>query len=270
MYKQLLSKSDMVCRLCGISDDKLHPYDEGISYCSSCNGIFRVEPNKQHHHTKEFDKDEFTRLKNKKGDKKFWKLVSDEYFNYLKSKTDMSFKHVFDVGSYYGTFVKSLTDIGIDAEGIEGNQNLVRLGVTDNVKHGYFDTSYKSDKKYDLISLTQMLYYLPDSFAVLKKCHEMLNDNGLIFISTINPQSSIIQGKLTPTFQPHVNIYLSKTNFSSLEDYELLDYTAYMADMFNDMYKHNKLKMIKYMAGFKKAYSVNPDGNHAFLLLKKK
>jgi hypothetical protein len=43
-----------------------------------------------------------------------------------------------------------------------------------------------------------------------------------------------------------------------------------MPDMFNDMYKHNKFKMIKYMAGLKKPYSVNSDGNHAFLLLKKK
>ena len=166
----------------------------------------------------EFDKDVFTRLKNKKGDKRFWKLVSDEYVKYLKLKTDMSFKHVFDVGTYYGTFIKSLTDIGIDAEGIEANQNLVRLGVTDKIKHGYFDTNYKSGKKYDLISLTQMLYYLPDSFSILKKCHEMLTDDGLIFISTINPQSSLIQEKLTATFQPNVNVYLSKTNFSSLKE----------------------------------------------------
>ena len=35
----------MVCKLCGISDDKLRSYDEGISYCISCNGIFRIEPN---------------------------------------------------------------------------------------------------------------------------------------------------------------------------------------------------------------------------------
>ena len=260
----------MVCKLCGIADDKLRSYDEGISYCISCNGIFRVEPNKQCYHTQEFDKDVFTRLKNKKGDKRFWKVVSDEYVKYLKLKTDMSFKHVFDVGSYYGTFTKSLTDIGIDAEGIEANQNLVRLGVTDKIKHGYFDANYKSDKKYDLISLTQMLYYPPDGFSILKKCYEMLTNNGLIFISTINPQSSLIQGKLIPVFQYYVNAFLSKTNFSNLEDYELLDYTTYMADMFNDMYTHNKFKMIKYMSGFKKAYSVNPDGNHAFLLLKKK
>ena len=261
----------MVCKLCGISDDKLTPYDEGISYCISCNGIFREEPrDSTNHHTKEFDKEEFTRLKNKKGDVRFWKLVSDEYVKYLKSKTDMSFKHVFDIGLYYGTFVKSLTDIGIDAEGIEANQNRVRLAVTDKIQHGYFDINYKSDKKYDLISLTQMIYYLPDSYSILKKCHEMLTDKGLIFISTINPQSSIVIEKLVPTFQPHVNIYLSKTNYSNLDNYELLDYTAYMPDMFNDMYKHNKFKMIKYMAGLKKAYSVNPDGNHAFLLLKKK
>jgi len=34
----------MVCGLCGISDDKLTPYEEGVSYCGSCNGIFRIKP----------------------------------------------------------------------------------------------------------------------------------------------------------------------------------------------------------------------------------
>jgi SAM-dependent methyltransferase len=260
----------MVCKLCGISSS-ITPYEDGVMYCDSCNGIFRINPNDTTtHHTKEFDKVEFTRLKNKKGDKRFWSLNSDEYVKYLKSKTSMKFKHVLDVGSYYGTFVKSLTDMGMDAEGIEANQNLVRLSVTDKVRHGYFDENFDSNKKFDLISLTQMIYYLPDSFVILKKCHEMLNDDGLIFISTINPESSLVQKKLVPTFQPHVNIFLSKTNYSNLKDFELLDYTAYMPDMFNEMYKHNKFKMIKYMAGLKKPYSLNTDGNHAFLLLKKR
>ena len=114
-----------------------------------------------------------------------------------------------------------------------------------------------------------MIYYLPDSFAILKKCHEMLNDNGLVFISTINPESSLIKNKLTVNFTPDVNIYLSKLNYAHLENFELLDYTNYNADMFNEMYQHNKIKMIKFMVGLKKPYTINPDGNHAFLLLKK-
>lgn len=261
----------MTCRLCNVTDDKLTPYDDGVLRCESCDGIFRVKSNETvSHHTKEFDEKKFTKLKNKKGDVLFWKLVSDAYVEYLKSKTSMKFKHVLDIGSYYGTFVKSLREAGIDAEGIEADENLVRLAVTNKIQHGYFDTNFKSDKKYDLISLTQMIYYLPDSFSLLKKCHEMLNEDGLIFISTINPQSTLVKEKVVPTFQPHVNMYLSKINYSNLDNFELLDYTVYMPDMFNDMYKHNKFKMIKYMTRFKKCYSLNSNGNHAFLLLKKK
>jgi len=261
----------MTCKLCGAVDDELISYDAGILRCLLCGGIFRIESNDTtNHHTEEFSEEQFTKLKNKKGDIMFWKLISDEYVKYLKSKTNMDFKHVLDIGSYYGTFIKSLTDIDIDAEGIEANQNLVRLAVTDKIQHGYFDNNYKSDKKYDLISLTQMIYYLPDSYSILKKCHEMLTDNGLLFISTINPQSSLVVEKLVPAFQPHVNIYLSKMNYTNLNNFELLDYTTYMPDMFNDMYKHNKFKMIKYMTRLKKAYSKNSDGHHVFLLLKKK
>ncbi len=117
----------MVCRFCNVSEDKLTPYDNGVLRCVSCGAIFRVIVNDTTgHHTKKFNEEEFTRQKNKKGDVRFWKLVSDAYVTYLKSKTSMDFKQVLDVGSYYGTFVKSLTDNSIDAEGIEANQNLVR------------------------------------------------------------------------------------------------------------------------------------------------
>ena len=171
----------MNCRLCG-DTQHLTTFDIGILNCTSCYGIYRIDIKKTDNHLQEADPKKIKKLKNKKGDLKFWKLISDEYINYLKSKTKMDFKYILDIGSLYGSFVKTLNKMNL-ADG--------------------------------------------------------------------------------------VNIFLSHTNYEHLENFELLDYTKLNVDMFNEIYFNNKIKMIKFMIGLKKPYSINPDGNHVFLLLKK-
>jgi Zn ribbon nucleic-acid-binding protein len=96
------------------------------------------------------------------------KLYSDEYIEYLKLKTKMDFKNALEIGPKYGTLIKNLNNIGIDAHRIESDQRYIQLGVTKKIKWDYFDENYHSDTKYDLVCLTQVLYYLPDSYAILK------------------------------------------------------------------------------------------------------
>jgi len=128
--------------------------------------------------------------------------------------------------------------------------------------------------KYDLICLTQMLYYMRDNYTLLKHTKNMLSDNGLIFIATINPESPYLRNELKSTFTgPGTNMVFSKNNFESLEKkigLRLLDYTEYRANMFLDLYtnKNKKLNMIQYFLKLKKVYVPDPDGNHVLLLLK--
>lgn len=250
---------------------------EKILECSKCKAIYSEQPIDSK--TKHFQHDSnmptlSEKIKNKFTHERFWKLLSDEYMNYLKLKTNMNFKTALDVGTYFGSFVYELNKIGIDAYGIESNKKFVQLSVSNKVEWGYFDENYKPKMKYDLICLTQMLYYIRNNYSILEHTRNMLSDDGLIFIATTNPESPYLRNKLKSAFVgPGVNMVLSKYNFESLENkigLKLLDYTPYRTNLFIDLYdgKNKKLNMAKYFLKLKKAYVPDPKGNHVFLLLK--
>ena len=119
-----------------------------------------------------------------------------------------------------------------------------------------------------------MLYYQRDSYAILEKIKEMLSPEGLIFIATTNPQSSIIRNQLRgklPTYG--ANMIFSKKNFESLEEklgLKMLDYTEYRSNLGYDYHtgKNRVLVFLKYFLRIKKAVISDPDGNFAFVLLK--
>lgn len=132
-------------------------------HCKECSVLFREHLNRTKQHIKKtsFQPTIVQKLKNKITHERFWKLISDQYVQYLKNKTDMNFKTAFDIGAQYGTFVKSLNDLGLHTHGIESNEEQIQYSVTKKIESGYFDETYKTDKKFDLISLTEMIYYLP-------------------------------------------------------------------------------------------------------------
>jgi len=116
-----------------------------------------------------------------------------------------------------------------------------------------------------------MLYYLPNGIEVLNFARTLLADDGLIFIATVNPSSSLVKNNDPPAIGgEYINTLLSKKNFELLNNFEVIDYSPYRTNMLIDLYKKNKLAMIGYFSGIKKVNTFDPDGNHVFLLLKKK
>jgi 2-polyprenyl-3-methyl-5-hydroxy-6-metoxy-1,4-benzoquinol methylase len=201
------------------------------------------------------------------------KKNSDEYLQYLKLKTKMNFSNALDIGAKYGTLVNDLNKIGINAYGIESNYENIQLAVTNKIKWVHFDESYKSEIKYDLICLTQMLYYLRDSYAILKCVRNMLNHDGLIFIATINPQSNILKNQLkSELYNFNANMVLSKKNFESLDNklgLEILDYTTYRSDYaISNVTNRNKNIGKWNFLKHRKRSKPDPQGNIAFTLLK--
>lgn len=251
----------MTCIICNSSNTS--EFIENVTRCTDCDAIFKNELFESRNY---FLKEESS--KQGKKDLKFWEIMAKQYVKYLEQKTPMSFKNVLDIGSYFGHFVKMLNDKGINTRGIEVNKTRISQAVTDKMEWGYFDQSFNTDEKFDLICFAEMLYYLPNGIEVLNFARTLLTDNGLIFIATVNPSSSLVKNNDTPAIGGYINTLLSKKNFESLNNFELVDYSPYRTNMLTDMHKKNKFAMIGYFLGIKQVNTPDPDGNHVFVLLK--
>lgn len=257
----------MNCKVCNSEKIEFFFDYENHLICLECNCIFRSNPFEDNKKTIN------NSLKQQLGisiSKRFWDVVANKYIEYIKAKTDLKINTALDIGSAYGHFVKKLLDNGIDADGIEMDQKHYAKRVTNKVKFGYFDESINLDKKYDLISFAQMIYYLTDPISVLNNAKKFLNHDGLIFITTYNTASPFLK-KYPKIIEDSMNVVLSKKNFESLDGFQVVDITNFRADIFLERIKNpttlNELKnFIKFH--FKQPFTESEQGHQSFILLK--
>lgn len=142
-----------------------------------------------------------------------------------------------------------------------------------------FDEKYDLETKYDFISLNQCLYYFSDSFIILNKLSTMLENNGILFISTVNSESSFrLQNKI---WTQGCKMCLSNKIFRNLNNYnlQLQDITSYDDNFYIEYFLHRKGKIstltfwkdsILYLSKLKKIITVKKnDGINNFILLRK-
>jgi len=202
---------------------------------------------------------------------RFFDLVATECLEYLKSKTSMNFKTALDVGCLYGHLVKKLSDSGIDCYGIEKDEYTKPFRITDKIEYREFDENTKLDKKFDLICLTQMIYYVKNPELVLKHSIDLLNPRGWLFISTQDPDSPYLK-EYPQILESKMTKLLKLSEYEKLEDVKLIDCTKFRPDIYLDRLKNptksNELKnFLKYR--FKIPYQKDPSGHHVFFLFQK-
>jgi len=244
-----------------------------IILCKNCHGIFRENKTSEIHSN--INSINFFKLFIHK---RFSKIQSISYIKYLKHKTDFSFKTSLDIGSGLGYFVQQLNHFGVDGYGIESNEYTIQHSVTSKNKCTYFDEYFTSEKKYDLISLNQCLYYFNDSYLIINKVVKMLNKNGLLFVATINPESTFrIKNE---TWTQGCEMCLSKKNFQELDKLglKIVDISSFNDNFIKDFsfYKHKKMnkslffiKTILYLLKIKKMIEPDIDGIQNYVILKK-
>lgn len=186
--------------------------------------------------------------------------IINYYVDYLKLKTKMKFKSILDIGTGYGYLIKKLKKMGIKGEGIESNQLKNKMAVTNNIQHAYFDENFELVGKYDLICFTQVLNYLRNTKQILLNIKKYLNEEGLVFIVTTNPESKyVIQDYSDATEESYYsNMLYSKKNFKNLKEeigLEMIDYTTYREDIALDFIRHNSMiTFFKYRMNLKKPW----------------
>lgn len=248
--------------------------DDKVIICKKCNAIFTKNPVSEKVWY-EADSPNISFMKKIKAiiQNHQSKQNSIDYIKYLKTKTKMDFKKVLEVGANRGFFVDMMNELGVDTIGIESNKNLIKSSKSKKIKWGFFDKNYETKNTYDLICLTHMIYFLRDNYAILKKAKSLLSKNGMIFISTLNPESKFIELEIkTEPLSDWANMIFSQKNFKSLQEnlgLELLDYTTYKSNVHIDTVEKNRfITFIKYFFKLQKSLSLDSEGNFAFILLK--
>jgi predicted TPR repeat methyltransferase len=197
------------------------------------------------------------------------KVYSDFYISYLNKHNVLNVKSCFDIGSSAGVFVDELNQLGIVTEGLEPNTKSIQ---SKKVKKGTFDLNYTTDKKYDLITLPQVIYFLGDFESICKKIKMMLNSDGVIFIVS---EPIEFEGPITytntKTYPLHTETEYKKI-FDRLE-LEILDFSTYQSNIgiaFNQGKLKAILRLFLFMTGLRNSITENSNGNHLYILLKSK
>jgi 2-polyprenyl-3-methyl-5-hydroxy-6-metoxy-1,4-benzoquinol methylase len=91
---------------------------------------------------------------------------------------------LFDLGAGWGHFMMAANELGFEAEGIEMSEQQARYCALDKklkVTQGDFFQMDES-KKFDVITLWDVLEHIDKPGEMLIKCNRMTNDNGYLFI----------------------------------------------------------------------------------------
>lgn len=91
-----------------------------------------------------------------------------------------------DVGSAAGFILKGFSDEGWSGTGLEPNAAMVNLGCDTlglDMSRGTLET-YQTDKKFDLVSMIQVIAHFYDPRTAFETAAGLLNENGCLLIET--------------------------------------------------------------------------------------
>jgi 2-polyprenyl-3-methyl-5-hydroxy-6-metoxy-1,4-benzoquinol methylase len=94
---------------------------------------------------------------------------------------------VLELGSAHGGFVALLNQAGFDATGLELSPSIVELARrTFDVPMllGPLEDQTLPSKSFDVIALLDVLEHLPDPLDTMRRCMDLLSDDGLLLIQT--------------------------------------------------------------------------------------
>lgn len=109
--------------------------------------------------------------------------------NLLNRNTD-SLK-LLDVGCSNGAFIYAASTFGVACEGVEPAKKAAdeanKRGL--KVHQGYLEECALPDKRYDIITLFEVIEHLKEPVTLFKECKRILKDSGVIVVRTANTKS---------------------------------------------------------------------------------
>jgi 2-polyprenyl-3-methyl-5-hydroxy-6-metoxy-1,4-benzoquinol methylase len=191
------------CPVCGTTEwkeaYKIDRWD--IDECTVC-GFARIDPlpmpeARHRHYSKEkviqrnikekTQQQNFSRAIKRLFSKATKRNKSEIFYNKLSCCLSPGAK-ILDIGCGDGSFLK-LAKKKFICTGIEISEYLAALAGKQSdikVKAGNFLSTDFADEKYDGITLISLLEHLSDPIQAIKKCFDLMNNNGILLIKTVN------------------------------------------------------------------------------------
>jgi len=114
---------------------------------------------------------------------------------FITQITDLSHKHVVDVGCGGGILAESMAAKGAQVTGIDMNPEVLEVARLHQLESGlkieYLCTAVETlaaerPDHYDVVTCLEMLEHVPDPAAIVKACAQLVKPGGHLFFSTIN------------------------------------------------------------------------------------
>jgi len=108
-------------------------------------------------------------------------------------------KSLLDIGSGFGFFLEEAKSAGLTAIGIEPSLKLAaatkqkKLAVVNQTFEAYFHQ--RSNKKFDYITMINVLEHISDPFNWLRMASSLLNKNGILYLETPNLNSFLYRAE---------------------------------------------------------------------------
>lgn len=122
---------------------------------------------------------------------KKYKTIFDYFFEDRFEKIQMgnpSRSDWFDFGAGYGLWMNFLRkEKRIQSNGVEIEEKATQFAQTLGLEVSHVDFfKHEHTKKYNVITICDVLEHLEDPLEALRKCHDVLNDKGLVYIQVPN------------------------------------------------------------------------------------
>lgn len=146
---------------------------------------------------KKYDEQYYIEITKDEERKNFSQAIAKYFKNFKEEKA-------LDIGCGKGFLVKALRDIGIDAEGIDISEYVIKNAVTEYVRQGNVADLPYENNKFDLVLCIEILEHLEKSELdeCIAETKKVLKPPEIVFITTPAPNSAY--AKQDPT---HKSIY---------------------------------------------------------------
>jgi|WetSurMetagenome_2_1015567.scaffolds.fasta_scaffold01106_6 2-polyprenyl-3-methyl-5-hydroxy-6-metoxy-1,4-benzoquinol methylase len=114
-----------------------------------------------------------------------------------------------DVGCGVGRFLQGAHSTGWSVEGIDFSEKAVEIGrryAKFPMRAGSLDDEIRSGKRFNVVTMFEVLEHLSQPVTFLEKCKMALERNGSIFCTVPNWECSVVQHSTNPAWIPPIHL----------------------------------------------------------------